>query len=493
MKKAAFLIFILLFYQTSYAQNVLLPDWVKTKGSAVGGIAEGWGIDVDQEGNVYWPISVDSMGQGLDIVCYKFDANGNDLWPTPFFYGGIGTQHSYTCNAKDTALYIGGRYCAIHGFSCEMLLLKVNKNNKNLDWSKTQDFGNNGYDEVDGLVVRADGIYCGGWAQALQTGSYQIDMGLWKLNFDGSTAWTNYLGKTNTAEHLDGHFVVDDSTIYATGLWGGNGLFNLYNGHSFLGKFSKTDGTLKDSTLYGHQSSATLDIENALGMTSDGTYLYTTGYTILPNSTDWQIFIAKFDKNLNQIWYRTWGGTGNETARAIAVSGNKLFIGGRTESPACAPGGRADAVLIEYDTAGNFTSYKSWGDSLDNTFRDLVIHDNNIYLSGTSSFPNSQGDTAFIVKTSYTFPNSLSTERTAEANIKVFPNPSTNGLINIWIKNKRAQLYTIRLFNTLGQEVFKDAFNSNKFSFSVPNPNALFFYTISDKKRILTRGKLIAK
>ena len=36
----------------------------------------------------------------------------------------------------------------------------------------------------------------------------------------------------NSAEHQDGHFVVDDTNIYAAGLWGGGGIANLYNGHS---------------------------------------------------------------------------------------------------------------------------------------------------------------------------------------------------------------------------------------------------------------------
>ena len=493
MKRTIVLVLFTLLYQTSIAQNILVPDWVKTKGSSIAGHTQGWGVDADKSGNIFWPISVDSMGQGLDIVCYKFDANGNSLWTTPFFYGGAGAQQAYVCQAKDTALYIGGRYCPVHGFSCEMLLLKVDKDTKNLLWSRTQDFGNNGYDEVDGLVVKPDGIYCGGWAQALQTGPYQIDMGLWKVNFDGSTAWTNHLGKTSTAEHLDGHFVVDDSLIYATGLWGGSNISNLQNGHSFLGKFSKSNGALEDSVLYGSQSNAINDVDNALGMTSDGTYLYTTGYTILPNSTDWQIFIAKYDKNLNQLWYKTWGGTGTESARSMAVSGGKLFIAGLSESSNYAPGGRSDAILLEYDTAGNFVSYKSWGDNLDNSFREITIYDNNIYLSGTSSFPNSTGDSAFLIKTHFNFPSSISNEQSKSIKVDVFPNPALNGMANIRIKDEKENTYALRLFNIVGQEVFKKQFKANEFSFSYPSNEQLFFYTLETKKNIVARGKLISR
>src|SRR5690606_41174156 len=87
---------------------------------------------------------------------------GNQIWITPFHYGGVGNQQNYVCNAKDTFLYIGGRHCPGLVNTCDMLLLKVDKGTGTLIWDKTLDFGQNGYDEVDGLEILPDGIYCGG-------------------------------------------------------------------------------------------------------------------------------------------------------------------------------------------------------------------------------------------------------------------------------------------------------------------------------------------
>ena len=491
MKKSFSLFCLILLSQITLAQNILTPDWVKKKGSPVGGIAQGWGVDVDKQGNIYWPISVDSMNQGLDIICYKYDDAGNALWSTPFFFGGSGAQQAYSCDASDTALYIGGRQCPIHGFSCDMLLLKVDKNTKNLLWDKSLDFGNSGYDEIDGLEVTDDGIYCGGWGQALQTGPYQIDIGLWKVNFDGTTAWSSHLGKTGTAEHIDGHFVIDDSLIYGAGLWGGSNLYNVQNGHSFLGKFSKMDGSLQDSVLFGSQSNVFNDVDNALGMTSDGTYLYTTGYTILPGSTDWQIFIAKFDKNLNLIWYRDWGDVGNETARGIAVTGDKLFIAGQSESSNYAPGGLGDAILLEYDTAGNFISYKSWGDGLNNSFRDIVIDNNDIYLSGTSNVANSTGDTAFLIKTHFTFPNQIENLHSKKNKVVIYPNPTTDGQLTLEIKNNNSAPYNVQIFDLTGRSVLRTESNKDKLRIKLPRNSQILFYEIKSSKGAIERGKIL--
>ncbi len=423
------LLLISLFLTNGFAQNNELSTvWQKSKTSPVAGASEGWGVSVDQFGEVYWPVGLDSLGQGLDIVCYKYDSQGNELWDTPLFYGGIGTQHAFVCNAKSDELYIGGRYCPLTGFSCDMLLVKADKATGNILWDRELDFGNTGYDEVDGLEIREDGIFCGGWGQSIQTGPYQIDMGLWKLDSDGNTEWTNSIGEPNSAEHLDGHFVVEDDYIYSCGLWGGTSLLNLYNGHSFLGKFSKEDGSLVDSVLFGNQSTALIDIDNALGMTSDGEFLYITGYTILPGSTDWQLFVTKFDYDLNQIWHTDWGGTGTETARGILVSEDNIYVAGVTESLEIMTGGGADALLLQLDTDGNYLSHHTWGETLKDSFRDIAIHEEQIYLAGSSA--GQAGDSiAFLVKVdSSEFPSSIGSNEKQLVDIKLFPNPSSENL-----------------------------------------------------------------
>ena len=459
------------------SQTVLTPDWVKIDSSDEG-TSEAWGVDVDENNHIFWAVSNDQLGEGLDIYCYKFENGGNAVWETPFSFGGLGTQHAYVCNASDTALYIGGRNCSGLINTCDMLLLKVDRLSGSLIWDRTLNFAANGYDEVDGLELKEDGIYCGGWSQELHSGIYRSDIGLWKLDYNGDTEWTNHLGATTTAEHQDGHFVVDNDHIFAAGLWGGTGIANLHNGYSFLGKFDKSDGELIDSTLFGFQSDSFNDIENALGMTSDGTFLYVTGYTTPVEASNWQIFVAKFDKDLNLLWYTDWGMEGTESARGIAVEYDKIYIAGLTESESIMTGGDRDAVLLELDTDGNVLSYKTYGDERKESFQDIAVKDENIYLTGTIESPS------FIKKSMLVAiegpSGSIDELNNQEANhFSVHPNPS-NGNLNVSFSEDKHQAGLLQIIDPLGKVILEQPFQSTENKIAVGlEDEGIFFVRLS--------------
>ncbi len=450
----------LAFFSAIQAQGIISPTWTKIDTSDHE-TSEAWGVDVDAAGHVYWVVSSNQLNQGLDISCYKFDNTGAPLWLAPMVYGGPGTQHAYVCNASDTALYIGGRECPFFLLSCDMLLLKVDKSNGNIIWDKRNNYSANGYDEVDGLEILPDGIYCGGWSQELLSTIYRSDIGLWKLDFNGNTQWTNYLGIDSTAEHQDGHFVVDGNQIFAAGLWGGTGWANSYNGHAFLGKFSKADGSLVDSTLFGTQSSVPGDIENALGMTSDGTYLYVTGYTTPVSVFDWQLFVAKYDKNLNQLWYTDWGGTGSESARGIKVVGDKIYVAGLTESDSLMSGGERDGLLLTLDTAGNVLSYQTYGGPEMESFQDIAVHNNMIYLTGRIEDPADTTKRKSLLLAVADSTLTIAEEVDAIVNaFVIFPNPAL-GRARIRFQRPVHEAGTLRVFDMAGVEVSNQHFGSD--------------------------------
>lgn len=472
------------------AQSVLNPVWVKEEESGFSK-AEGWGVAVDDEGNVYWSPNTNALNQGLDIKCYKYDPAGNEVWNAPLLYGGPGTQQAYVLNAASIAVYIGGRSCTGLVNTCDMLLLRIDKDSGELIWDETLNFSAGGYEEVDGLELLPDGIYCGGWAQELQSGLYQTDIGLWKLDYSGNTVWTNHLGQPNSAEHQDGHFVVDDTHIFAAGLWNGTGFGNLYNGHSFLGKFSKEDGSLVDSVLFGPQSDQLLDIENALGMTTDGEFLYITGYSTPLTPDDWQIFVAKYDKDLQQIWYTDWGGAGTESARGIAVANNMIYVAGLTESEELLSGGTRDALLLKMDLDGNPIEYLSWGDTLINSFRDLAITDHRIYLSGTSLLdPMGNAEQAFLVA----FDDMVSSahDHTPRPNLSfsVFPNPAA-GQITIKLAPDQPE-GVLRIIDISGKVLLQQQIQTGQHTLELEREGVFLIqldygaYTVS--RKVVNRG-----
>lgn len=383
------------------AQGNFKPEWYKQEISPVGnGQSEAWGIEADSSG-IYWAVSTETKsGDALDILCSKFDANGNALWSKPTFIGGAGIQHCYVIRSTDDAVYFGGRECPLFITTCDMLLIKVNKKTGEVIWKKTLDQAG-GYDELDGLEIRGNQIYTGGWANT-STEVYDTDAGFWKLDTSGTTIWKNHWGVSKVADHQDGHFVVDNSAIYACGIHKGTGIANLYEGKAFLGKFSLSDGSLIDSVTFG-SSGFWLNWENAWGMTSDGEFLYITGVST-PTAGDNQVFVAKFDKSMKQQWIHYWGGSGTESARAIAVTNGQVIVGGMTNSTQYASGGAYDMLVLRFDTTGNFLGYKTFGDSKDNEIRDLAVYNNKVYLSGTSGDNlfngNVKNQTSFLVKTS---------------------------------------------------------------------------------------------
>ncbi len=456
---------------TAFAQGNLKPEWYKQEESSVSnGHSEAWGIDVDASG-VYWAVSKETKsGDGLDILCYKFDASGSSLWNNPVFIGGVGVQHCYVINTSDDAVYIGGRECPLFITSCDMMLAKINKESGTLSWKKTLDHAG-GYDELDGLEIRGNQIYTGGWANT-STEVYDTDAGFWKLDTSGTTIWKNHWGISKVADHQDGHFVVDNTTIYAAGLHKGTGIANLHEGRAFLGKFSLKDGSLIDSVTFG-STGLWLNWDNAWGMTSDGEFLYLTGVST-PTAGDNQLFIAKFDKNLKQQWLHYWGGSGTETARAIAAFDGKVVVGGTTNSLQFATGGKYDMLVLELDTSGNFLGYKTFGDAKDNEIRDLAVYNNTLYLSGTSADNlfslDVKNQESFLIKTPVSDLTSIDEPSTFHSKNRCFY--ESNGLLHFDMETDG--IFHLQIYDCMGRAVAsidKDFLPQGKQSIPLPIHN----------------------
>jgi hypothetical protein len=469
------IVFLILCSFCISAQSPVSYIWLKTKGSKLSnGNCMSWGIDVDTSGNVYWPVSFDTIsGMGYDIATYKLkNSDGSYLWASPSFFGGINDQQSFVTNAQDTFLYVGGRQCS-GGLTCDKLLNKIDKTTGQLKWSRTYNSGGNpaSYDEMDGLEIRPDGIYTGGWSQNPSGTNYDTDLGLWKLDFSGNTLMVNQWGTVGKADHQDGHFVVDNNAIYTAGLVKGTSFFNLY-GRNMLGQFSKTTGAMIDTMTFGNPAYGSA-IENALGMTSDGTYLYVTGFdTHASNGMD--IFIAKYDKTFSQKWIRYFGGTSSETARAIAVSHGYIFVGGASNSPVYSSGGGYDAILLTLDTANTNLTWSSWGHNIDEEIRDLAVYGNSVYVAGSQGLnmfqPGGHNDSAFVMRVTNT-PLATPEINQTHFSMLIYPNPSSEETTINFTLSKQS-LVKINIFDIVGRKV--KALTDQRF---YPGPQYVKLYT----------------
>jgi hypothetical protein len=120
--------------------------------------------------------------------------------------------------------------------------------------------------------------------------------------------------------------------------------------------------------------------------TADGGYAV-TGYTLSYANAE-QLYIAKYDKNGDQVFFKTWGTTGDEGGRGIIqTSDGGYAVSGYTSSSG---GGGYDVLLIKFDSAGDFVFARTWGGTGTDTGDGLIQTSDGGYAltgySGTTAY-----------------------------------------------------------------------------------------------------------
>jgi hypothetical protein len=356
--------------------------WYLTRGDVKSDQA--WGIDTDSAGNIYAAAYMQQPPTKpfFDMVIYKFSPDGEEIWQTQ--WGGDLEEKAFIVVVDEPVVYVGGLVhtkMAIAEADMALLALDMATGEVLWDFSWGQGYG---YDELDGLVVDGDFIYISGWTASEKTSE---DMAVLKLDKKGKLIWQTTWGGDGFDEG-DGQIVVDENAIYVCGRADAAGI--LSGGESVLVKFSKVDGSTIDSVTWGGSN-----FDDGFGMTSDGTFLYVTGLT-LSKGKGGQIFLLKYDKDLNLVWERIWGGAGGETARSVEVdSDGNILIAGLTSSYGA---GGDDVVLLKYSPEGELIWYQTWGGALNEAIHGMAIDGDFVYLAGnTDSFSKGMND-ALIIK-----------------------------------------------------------------------------------------------
>ncbi|MFQ5447593.1 MAG: T9SS type A sorting domain-containing protein [Saprospiraceae bacterium] len=491
MKNSHYLPFLLalaFWAQQAAPQDTLHTEWAITATSPVAnGNADAWAIGTDPTGNIFWGVNLDMPGLFIlmDATLWKLDADANIIWQTTAATGPF-AQQSYNLKVMDSLVFAAGRTCrGLALDSCDVLLFTVDAATGTTDWAFEWD-GGFGYEETDGIALQSGSIIISGWSDGDGT---EVDGLLMKLNATGDVLWQTTFGSgTARDDHFDGHAVVDDSMIYVCGLWDGSPLVG-WDGRALLAKFNKTDGTFVDSVLFGRQDTW-LNAENALGMTTDGTFLYVTGYTT-PAPNDWDIFVAKYDKDLHQLWHTSWGGPMIESARAITVAPDgAIYIGGNTNSFG---NGNVDIALLKLAPDGALQWYKTWGEGGDDQTLDIHLRQNALYLTGktNSSHPSGKWE-AVLLKVAVDSVNATGDIPAALSRVKVQPNPARNQA-RLTFVNVSHIPHTLLLFDAFGREVetVKEIVNSEVTVQKGSKHAGVYFFQLRNRKKIVATGKVV--
>ena len=136
------------------------------------------------------------------------------------------------------------------------------------------------------------------------------------------------------------------------------------------------------------------------GVTSSATDFL--GNLYVAGGTKGDILVAKYDNNGNQLWIQDFGTSGYEAATEIAVdrAGNSYLVGVTNNDLAAPNAGSFDVWLAKYDSNGNQLWLEQFGNELvDLSYSIDVDLDGNIYLSGHSGKAAPDEDQAILGQT----------------------------------------------------------------------------------------------
>lgn len=347
---------------------------------------EGWGVDVGPDGDVFTCTHEARPDLLPDVYAYRLSPDGRDVrWESHYAGAGESTEQVFiVVHDGNQRVYVAGTtYTDLTPESADALLLAFDASTGELLWDFTWDQGF-GYEEIDGLVVETDGIYFSGWTTGDGTSN---DALVGKVSLDGNLVWWNSYGTAGWDE-ANGHLVADEDFLYIAGRQNGDTI--LTGGDGLLAAFDKADGSPAWNVTWGEPGA----LEDALGLTTDGSRLYTVGIADNPL----QLELRAFDFSGNEVWARKHGGAStNESSRAIRVdtTDGSLLIAGNVDSGA----GTKDLLLVRADAAtGEILEESTWGGPDDEEVHDLVLSGNRAYLQAQSrSFSDGAGWDALTV------------------------------------------------------------------------------------------------
>ena len=346
--------------------------WARSMGGGTG-VSRGFGIAVDQVGNVYTTggfrdtadfgpslgpgnFTLNSAGE-MDIFVQKLDDTGNFVWARSTGGTGDDRGNSVTVDASGN-VYITGYFQGTVDFDpgqatfnltsvggADIFVQKLNRGG-NLVWA--QSMGGAGDDHGQSIVVDAAGnSYIAGAFQETAdfdpgSGSFNLtsagsnDIFVVKLDSNGNFVWARSFGDTSNDE-VRGIAVDAAGNVYTTGGFLGTVDFDPGPTSFPLTSAGSSDIFVQkldsDGDFVWARAMGGANFSSGMGIAVDAAgNVYTTGFfggTVDFSSTPepfnlasagaFDIFVQKLDSDGELVWVRAMGGTNAEQGTGIGV------------------------------------------------------------------------------------------------------------------------------------------------------------------------------
>jgi hypothetical protein len=254
-----------------------------------------------------------------------------------------------------------------------------------MQWNKT--YGGTGLDYAIAMEQMADGAYAlAGITNSSGAGSY--DSWLVKADASGIMQWNKTYGGTDG----DGTFDLVQTGEGGYALAGWTNSFGAGDPDSWLVKTDSSGNELWNRTYGGTGAEWAYSVIQ----TSDGGYAL-AGWTNSSGAGGGDSWLVKTDVNGFMLWNKTYGGTGDDEARALVQTGDGGYaLAGVTTSYGA---GTADFWLVKTDASGNAQWNKTYGGTSSDVATALVETCEGGYaLAGWTNSLGAGGD-CWLVKT----------------------------------------------------------------------------------------------
>lgn len=361
-----------------------------------------------------WNAKIGGLGYAT-VVKSTTDTEGN-IYSIGSYTGSIDFNPNIP-NAQFTA--VGGN---------DIFVSKHNSDGKLL-WSKS--FGGSEQDVGRSLAIDSNNnlIICGSIRATAVFGTFSLtsngeeDAFLAKLNTFGEVLWAFNIG-SNTYDWFNDVVVARDNSIYVSGNLSiadfdpsaNVTMSQAINQDVVVAKYDANGNFLIVKTMSGPTNfelgeKLTLDTKDNIILIG----FYTKTLDFDPSANTFNItsngmrdmFLAKYDANLNFIWAKGFGGTADDEARTVVVDAfDNIYFSGifkntvnfdpSATSKILTSRGDNDTFISKFDSSGKLIWIEQIGSTLADGSRGLVLNNNDLYIGGsfnsTVQFGNSLTD-----------------------------------------------------------------------------------------------------
>ncbi len=283
---------------------------------------------------------------GRNLWLFRTDKSGNLLWNKTF--GGNSDDEAAAVKQTSDGGFIAVGYTSSFGAGAKDVYVVRTDSAGNELWSKT--FGGASDEEAYALDVMPDGGCVVGCATS-SSGAGSRDGWLIRLNSQGNTIWTKTLGGLST-DGIRGVQRTSDNGFIITGWTASDGSGVL--GNAWLVKTDSLGNIIFNKNFGGSDADRGLSVQQ----TADGGYIL-TGYTASSGAGLDDLFLVRTDGAGNQVWAKTFGGTGRDYGNAvIQMADGNFMVAGYTLSFGA---GSDDLWLLKIDITGNMLWQKTFG------------------------------------------------------------------------------------------------------------------------------------